>query len=290
MIYNCQPGAKYYRNFNQEGKMVKIAKKMLIWLLALGLMSGGFMGCSETDDDDDALPLPPDASMSIDLTAFNGDKMAPSVLAPGENFNNAIARVAIVNLAVVIALSPGTTVFKAASSATPVEESDGSWTWKYTAKWLFHTFEANLNGRMEGFGTVWSMKVSCDSLDVPVDNFEWYTGEVQLDNSSGSWRFFDYKTPDMAREIGTIEWEVKDRDTSELMFSNTNSESEDNGDTLTYSLDGTTAEISYYDDSEDLTAEIIWDTITIAGSIMVPGYNNGERAYWDEDLQNTDEP
>jgi len=273
--------------------MGRVAGKVLVWFLVLGLMSGSFMGCSETDDDDDddisdALPLPPDASMSIDLTAFNGDKMAPSALAPGENFNNAIARVAIVNLAVVIALSPGTTVFKAASSATPVEESDGSWTWKYMAKWLFHTFEANLNGRMEGFGTVWSMRVSCDSLDVPVDDFQWYTGEVELNNSSGSWRFFDYKTPDTAREIGTIEWEVKDRDTSNLMFSNTDAESDGYGDVLTYSLDGTEAEISFEDASENITAEITWDTITLAGSIMVPDYNNGERAYWDEDLQDTE--
>jgi len=274
--------------------MVRIAGKMLVWFLILGLMSGGFMGCSETDDDDDdisdALPLPPDASMSIDLTAFNGDKMAPSALAPGANFNNAALRVLIVNVAVVLNLAPSVTVFKAASSATPVEEDDGSWTWPYTAKFLNHTFDANLNGSMEGFDTVWSMKVSCDSLDVPVDNFLWYTGEVALSNNSGSWRFFDYKSPDMMREIGTIEWEVKDRDTSNLMFSNTDSESEGYGDVLTYSLDGTEAEISFEDASEDLTAEITWDTITLAGSIMVPGYNNGERAYWDEDLQDTDEP
>ena len=273
--------------------MGRIAGKMLAWFLVLGLMSGGFMGCSETDDDDDddisnAPPLPPDASMSIDLTAFNGDKMAPSALAPGANFNNAALRVVIVNVAVILNLAPSVTVFKAASSATPVEEDDGSWTWLYTANYINHTFDANLNGSMEGFGTVWSMRVSCDSLDVPVDDFQWYTGEVELNNNSGSWQFFDYKTPDTAREIGTIEWEVKDRDTSDLMFTNTDTESDDYGDVLTYSLDGTEAEISFEDASENLISEITWDTITLAGSIMVPGYNNGERAYWDEDLQDTE--
>jgi len=273
--------------------MGRMAGKTLIWFLVLGLMFGGLIGCSEDGDDDEdetaeAPQLPPDASMTMDFSAFGGDKMAPSDDPPGANFVNAAGRVIILNVAVIINLAPSVIVFKAASNTIPVQEDDGSWTWSYTAEYLIHTFEANLNGRMEGFGTLWSMRVSCDTLDVPIENFEWYTGEVKLNNSSGSWQFFDHKTPDAAKEIGTIEWEVEDKDTSNLIFSNTDPDSPDLGNTLTYSIDGTTAEISFYTASDDLTAKITWDTVTLAGSIMAPGYNNGERAYWDENLQDVE--
>jgi hypothetical protein len=271
-----------------------IVRKALVCLLALGLMSGGFMGCTESDDDDDnddiseALPLPPPESMTMDFTAFNGDKMAPGADPPGENFKAAAGRVVILNVAVLLNLAPSVKVFKDAIGVVPTEEEDGSWTWGYTSKYLMHTFDATLNGRMVGFSTEWSMRVSGGAFEVPLENFLWYTGEVELNNSSGSWRFFDYKTPDIEREIGTIEWEVKDSDTSNLMFSNTDPESPDYGDVLTYSVDGEEAEISYYNADEDLESEIVWNVNTLAGSIMVPGYNNGERAYWDENLQDVD--
>jgi hypothetical protein len=118
-----------------------------------------------------------------------------------------------------------------------------------------------------------------------LDDFEWYTGESILDNTSGSWLFYDYLVPDSAKELAKIEWVVTGADNAELIISNLEVEGSNAGDVLTYDVEGTTALISFYDASEDIIADITWDLVTIAGSILVPNYNNGERAFWDENKQ-----
>ncbi|MDQ1317536.1 MAG: hypothetical protein QG588_1188, partial [Candidatus Poribacteria bacterium] len=43
--------------------------------------------------------------------------------------------------------------------------------------------------------------------------------------------------------------------------------------------------VTYFDSSANITAEVTWDTVTTAGSLKVPDYNNGNWAYWDENKQ-----
>jgi len=267
--------------------MARIAKRVLIWFLISGLVFSGLIGCigDDEDDEDQALPLPPEDSMTMDFSAFGGGKMAPSAQLPGANFSNAAVRVLVLDVAVIVALAPSVAVFKGASTAVPVEQDDGSWIWSYDTIFLGSDFEADLTGSLEGPKTAWSMKVTSDAFAEPLEDFEWYTGEVALNNDSGSWRFFDYKTPDEANELGVIEWSIQSEGKNEITFTRTDTRSPDVDDILTYSVEGTTAAISFYDASEGITAEITWDLVTIEGSIQVPGYNNGERAFWDADKQ-----
>jgi hypothetical protein len=267
--------------------MRSVLRELLIGILVCGLIFSSFVGCGEKDDDEEgqAPELPPEASMTMDFSAFGGEKMAPSAQLPGKNFSNAAIRILALNLAVVVAMTPAVATFKAAYGADPVEQDDGSWLWPYTINILGHKIEAELTGSLEGFATAWSMRVTSDSFDPPLEDFEWYTGECSLDGTSGDWLFFDYKIPDTATKLATIEWKVESTSKSELTFTNITEGRENSGDILTYSVDGTTALVTFYDASEDITADITWDLDTIAGSIEVPGYNNGERAYWDEDKQ-----
>lgn len=267
--------------------LVKV-KNLLIFALISGLIFSGFPGCgtdSDEGEDKTAPPLPPDASMSMDLSAFGGGKMAPGQQPPGKNFKNAALRVLLLDVAIVIVLSPAVTVFKAAKSVEPVKQDDGSWLWSYTMTILGQKYTANLTSQLEPSKVLWSMRVTNPLFKVPLDNFEWYTGETALDNSSGNWRFFDYNTPDMANEIGTIEWSVQVLAESKIVFSSKNPQSQNYGDIVTYSVEGTNALITFFDASENITAEVTWDLVTIAGSIKVPNYNNGERAYWNENKQ-----
>ena len=267
--------------------MQRVMRELLIGILVCGLIFSGFVGCGEKEEDIGQPPeLPPDASMTMDFSLFGGGSMAPGVLFPGTNFLNAAVRVVLLNAAVIVVMTPSVSTFIAARTVEPVHQDDGSWLWSYTINIGNHEVAANLTGRLENAQTVWSMKVTDDSFDSPLDDFEWYTGKCSLDNTSGDWLFFDYKTPDEGNRLATMEWSVEDKTKSELVFSNIDERSENFGDTLLYSIDGTTALISFYDDSKDITAEITWHTITTAGSIQAPDYNNGERAYWDENGQN----
>ena len=184
-------------------------------------------------------------------------------------------------------MAPPAIVFKAATTAVPVRLDVGSWLWSYRVNAAGQEYAANLTGSFGGGKVLWSMKVTNSALRTPLDDFEWYAGESELDNSAGSWRFFDFLTPQEAKQVATIEWSVQSEGKSELLFSNTNVGGPSFGDTALYSVEGTTALISVYSAATKVTAEVTWDLITSAGSIKVPGHNNGERAFWDADKQDT---
>ncbi len=267
--------------------MMKLLKRILVTMLISSLIFSVLVGCGSNDSDKGSeLPaLPPDSSMSMDFSTFDAGKLAPSLPIPGKNYMNAAARVLAVDAAVITALAPSVTVFKAAKNATPVSQDDGSYVWKYQIAYMGNEYKAELTGSVEGDKSLWSMKITCPTIQPSLTDFEWYTGECASNNTSGTWRYFDYKYPDEAKENGNIEWSVSAIKESEVVFTSKNANSEIFGDILTYSLEGTTADMKYYDSSEDITADINWDIITGAGSIQVPKYNSGERAYWNENRQ-----
>ncbi|MFC1713797.1 hypothetical protein ACFL6S_09020 [Candidatus Poribacteria bacterium] len=268
--------------------MTRLLRELLIGFLICGLTFTGFMGCSEdgTGGEAEQPPeLPPNASMTVDLSTFGGEKLAPELQIPGANFSNAAIRVLLVNTAVIVGLALPTAAFKAAIDTDPIKQGDGSWLWSYEITILGVDIEANLTGRLDlaGLKTVWSMRVTSNFL--LLSNFEWYTGESLLDNSSGSWLFYDSKAPGSGNELAKIEWAVSAIDKVDLIISNLELEGPNANDVLLYSIDGTTAFISFYKASDDTLVDITWDLITIAGSILAPNYNGGERASWDGDKQ-----
>lgn len=270
--------------------MSKLLRELMIEILICGIIFTGLVGCAEngTQGEADQPPeLPPTASMALDLSAFAGEDLAPGAQIPGANFLNAAGRIILLNTAAIVGLALPTAIFAAALNTDPVKQSDGSWLWDYSVSVLGQDFNAKLTGRLQGIKIKWSMSVTVEVFDIPLSKFQWYTGESLLDNTAGNWLFFDYLVPDAAEEIASIEWSVLGSGNSQLAISNIDSDGSHNGDVITYTVNGTEALISFYDASEDILADITWDLIMIAGSILVPNYNNGERAYWDEDKQNT---
>jgi hypothetical protein len=118
------------------------------------------------------------------------------------------------------------------------------------------------------------------------DNVVWYHGETRLDNEAGFWVFNDLEAlgyPEVAR----IDWEVGAEDDRRLVMSVTGDGHADEGDTLTYDIDGTSASVELWDASEGHEVEIVWDMVTGAGRITAPAYNDGAPACWDENRDDT---
>jgi len=274
--------------------------KLVITLLTVSFILACFIGCGEDTDTNgdgngEAPPLPPDDSMTMDLSAFGGDKLGapiiPNIPGTQSSFNTAAATVIIANTTIVAALATPAAVFTVAKSSTPVEQDDSSWLWSYSKMVGLQTFTANLTAKEEGDKTSWSMKISSDSILMPLDNFEWYTGTSSKDNVSGSWQFFDATKPDEASPAIAIKWQVSvslEGLESDLTFTNQKADSEHVGDVLDYSVEGGIASISFTEAAEDITSIIEWDLKTSAGSITAPFYSDGEKACWDEDKQNVD--
>lgn len=260
----------------------------------LGFLLASFIGCDVTDDEDSnggVPPLPPDDSMTIDLSVFGEDRLgAPIPPIPGTklNFAAATATASIINTIVVAKLSIPVAVFTAAKSTTPVEQDDGSWLWSYSRNIGLETFTANLTGKSEGDEVIWSMKVSNTTSFRPLDNFEWYTGVNSRDNGSGSWQFFNRDTPDQANPTYSIEWRVEGEAKRERTFTNQEVGSPHLGNIVRYSVEGDMASISFTEANKGTTTKIEWNLKTTAGSITAPPYKKGEKACWDENKQDVD--
>ena len=272
--------------------MYKITQnKLLITFLMLGFLLASFIGCDVTDDENsngDAPPLPPDDSMTIDLSAFGENNLgAPIPAIPNTklNFVAAVATAAVINTIVVAKLSIPVAVFTAAKSTTPVEQDDGSWLWSYSRNIGLETFTANLTGKREGDEVIWSMKVSNTTSLRPLDNFEWYTGESSKDNGSGSWQFFNLDTPDQANPTYAIEWKVEGETKRERTFTNKEEGSPYFGNVVRYAVEGEMASISFTEADKGTTTKIEWNLTTTAGSITAPSYKKGEKSCWDENKQ-----
>jgi hypothetical protein len=271
------------------------------------------IGCGEDTDDimeegdiSDAPPLPPDQSMTVDLAVFSGGEpeipeipvpdnpvpAGPSAGTPvyGENYANAMARVATINAAVVSALTFPAGLFMAAKENEPVLQPDGSWLWNYNVEYDYFLINAKLTCVEEADKAYWSMKTSINSPIVTVQEFEWYTGVCSQDNTSGSWQFLDMFTPDENNPIVKIDWSIQPLK-GEAMLDIENIDTREScdytGDILEYCLTAEMASMSFTDISEDEICEIEWDTQTGAGSITVPSYKDGEQACWDADKQDT---
>lgn len=280
--------------------------KTRILTLALSMVIAvGMIGCSEEpltttspDPASEAPSLPPVESMQFDF-GFFGNGTSPSntatTLSTEEthakfNWLNAAVRVAFINVAILTAFGPPTAAFTAAIHTQPVVEEDGTFLWTYT--WNEapgHDVVIHLRGRIEGVHVNWSLRVTDDQANPPLNEFLWFRGQSSFVEDAGYWVFNDVDD-ERQIEVARIDWDFVDEEDRELVFENIHRGHDDYGDQLTYAVDGSLISVQFYDASEELTADIRWDDVTGVGSLKVPDYNDGERACWDEDQEDIDCP
>jgi hypothetical protein len=268
-----------------------ILKKLFAAALSIALLA--FISCEKNPIDDGQIeqppelpPLPPAASMSVDLSLFTGGQ---SLAKSGEaqagraNFTNAAIRVLIINKAVVAGLSAPVEALKAAISQKPKwDPSDRKFHWIFRDS--SQTFEADLAGWTEGREFVFQMCITSTTHVPPLVKFLWYEGRANRDVTSGYWEFFDDKTPGANIKVLRIDWQHTAADNRTSKFSVVKPNVPENGDELTYSVVGAMYNLTFLDKSENTTLDIGWNAQTHAGYLIAPNYNNRQKACWDENL------
>lgn len=269
-------------------------KTRLATLALFALLATALAGCGKEPNapiapSSQAPSLPPAASMKFDFSFFerNGGMALAALPAGAEgtqlrsHWINAVTRVVFLNLTVADLFSTPVAALNAALSQTPVLGDDGWYTWVYTVSEQGRTITLRLRGRVDGAIVTWRMYATDSAATPAMTDFLWFTGESRLDNSNGHWIFNDRreaKTVPVAR----IDWTANSETKRSLAFSNVESGSADLGDRLEYRLDGAIVSVTFHDQSENKDADITWNETTGTGSLMVPDYNGGERACWDE--------
>ena len=232
--------------------------------------------------------LPPQSSITLDLSAFNqalakGQGEASVV---GQNFITARLTVAAINLSVATILSVPTLTFAAALAQQPVLKADGKYHWSFIVNDGAKSFQADLAGWIDVPATeaVFEMRITTTGVTPALTNFLWYEGRAKLDNKTGYWEIYDALRPASAIKVLRIDWQAQDATTGTLELTAVEAGVPTFGDKVTYNANGSSRSVIYKDASENRTVTIAWDETTKAGSITAPNYNGGNKACWDEKL------
>jgi hypothetical protein len=256
----------------------------MLWLIA----------CEKnpTDSKSQKPDLPPRSSMAVDLIAFNSVAGFSSTdqAAVGLNFVAARLAVGAINLAVLAHMSVPVLTFAAALSQEPTFKDDGKWHWIYSvSNETGQKFQADLAGWIDASAQVsrWEMRISTSGLGAPLNNFLWYTGQAALKNDSGKWDIYDAAQPNSSVKIVHIDWDHPSATSATLKFTVVKPQVPENGDMLTYKAENSNRSVTYFDQSANSTLQIFWNATTNAGYLIAPNYNNGQKACWDEQLNDT---
>jgi hypothetical protein len=256
-------------------------------LLALAAMLFALGGCDSdpTEPDTSGAPTLPDAQqMQIDLTFFDqAQQREKSGEKIGDNFFNAYLRVVVLNLMLRYYLTPPVAAFALAVHTVPSPQDDGSWIWVYTHVDGEEELQIRLRGMPSGDNVLWELRVSASSTDPAIENELWFSGETRNEGQFGTWTFYDF-TLEGDPAVSTIEW-GEGLDGNYLII--TALYGEDAGDVLTFTHAAPECSIDFLDADTEQSWYIRWNEETGTGSLMVPDYNEGLPACWDENQDDT---
>ena len=268
-------------------RMCTRTRWMVLVALAAGLASCASDSTSP-DDPADPPPLPPLASMAVDFSLFSGGGAGLAGAAnassvggvAGAHFSQAALRVFVAEIVAVVVLAVPVATFGAALQAQPTFNA-GAWHWQTSANTPRGTWAAHLSGTVQGSDALWEMRItSPPSVSPALEDFLWFSGTSRRDGSSGDWRIFDGGAAS-GTEVLRLDWTNVSPQDHTLTINVTGAGGPDQGDYVTYDVEGSTRTVIFHDASEGNTVEIGWNATTGEGFIIAPGYNGGVKSCWD---------
>lgn len=267
-----------------------IRQRLSILALACAvLLSTSLTGCDSAGSSDEATPevITP-ASFTIDLETFplgDAGTSSSAVAKANGHVGNAAFRVGIVSALIGLNLIIPEAVTAAALQADPVIEDD-TWIWESSTQVeTGETVSFRLEGTTEGNRVYWTMAISGAGQSGEGESFELYTAETAPNGEEGTWSLY-YDIDGERRNVLTADFAVDNDTHKQITFTVAEGAGENVGDSVRYEQDGATRVFVWtqVDPAETVTVE--WDAETKEGSIVAPGYNSGEEACWDTNLQN----
>ncbi len=239
------------------------------------------LGCGDDNKPGDKAPALPSAeTMTLDLSLFTGASAAPAAPETQANFNHAVVSVGVVSLVTAAILAPPEFAFALAAHTVPTRQEDGSWMWIYTGTYQGKDWQFRLNGKRVSDGVDWRMDAQLPGESAGL----WFRGHTESDGNSGQWILTDF-TQEGNPDVLQIDWLHNSAQDAFLDITLIDTENDFYSSTVTYQVSGTDYSLFFSNASTVETLEVLWNGDTHAGSIRAPGFNGGERACWDADLQ-----
>ena len=273
------------------------------------------VGCSKDNpvtapDTPEQLTLPSLSTMKIDVDFFQSAQVDPQSVRLGKlvkspiatspaasklNYLNAAVRVFFLNVVAYSALAEPVAAFATAIHSVPQYQPDGSWLWTYVfVDKNGSEYSIFLRGKRMDTYVAWSLEVSSNDPAMILDHFLWFEGQVQIDERSGYWQFYEPDssataavTSFAASELATsgvqtvrIDWQTSSAVDRRLALLINKPDDPSEGSKLVFDETLEMATIEFYDASTDNSGEIIWYREG-SGSIEWPDYKDGVKSCWD---------
>ena len=259
--------------------MKHLSSKLTCFWLAVLLVT---VSC-DNNNTSEPPKLPSETTMQADFSKMEQAQQSKSSSAAESNFTTALAATGIMKFILDVNLAIPKALVGAAQQYDPEEIADGEWEWSFSTQANQNEFAVRLTALTNGQSDVeWRFFVTSSAANPALENALFFQGNTNFEATSGTWTYF---SPASGDQVSTLEWNVEGNERI-LVLEVTSDRNDNLGDTIEYSFDGTVKTVVYTDVSENETTTIEFNTETKAGFIISPDYNNGERACWDENLNN----
>lgn len=262
-------------------------KKLSVF--AVGLLLLTISSCTDNPSKISEKPpqLPPANSMQMDFSNFqNNQKSESAATLSTNNFTKAAGAAMLMKGVVELNLAIPRILLKAAQNANSQLNDSGKWEWKFSKNADGNTFSVRLvASRTDNNKVNWDFYVSSSNLGLNDQLF--FSGTTSADGSSGIWTYYSLKNANSQEAVSQINWTVNGDNDISLKLEVKSDRNNNQGDYIEYSFDGTLKTATYYDASSDETTKMQINVNTHAGYIITPNYNNGDKACWDKDFQDT---
>ncbi|MBD3615298.1 MAG: hypothetical protein HUJ22_01905 [Gracilimonas sp.] len=223
--------------------------------------------------------------MKVDFSEIK-DKQASNSTASGES-NFAVATKAATVMKAILDLNVAIprTLVKAAQRHNPEYISAGEWEWNYSTEAGGDNFGVRITAKTNPNNDVtWRFFVTNSATAPPLKDALFFEGRSDFLGTSGKWMYYNPTAEDY-EQVSLITWE-RNENIESVDLEVTSDRNDNMGDIIEFNFDGTVKKAIYRDVSSGETAIISYNTEANTGSILAPGYNNGNRACWDETLKN----
>src|SRR5699024_7320183 len=247
-----------------------------------------FVSCSDNPSSfsDSPPELPPAKSMQMDFSSFDSPQRKARTLSGGYyNFSKASGMTFMLNRIAGDNLDKSFTLYEAADQAEPEFNDDGNWVWSYSRSADGKNYAIKLKAsRMSGQDVNWNLYVS--NPEEGLSNHLLFSGKANTEGTKGSWDLYNMDDTESKDPGSQVVWELANNDQADLRLNVLSNDSSE-GDYIEYSYDGQIKNVVYFDSRKSITTEMQINTETQQGYILADDYNDGKKACWDKDLQDT---
>ena len=261
--------------------------KRLITLSCL-IMLVLITGCKK--DKGDPPVLPPEESMIIDFSNFEGGKSADLTGIKGtENSSWEFAAVAAIwwKSVIVATVAVPVTAFQMVIDQNAEYVSEKTWQWSYTATIAQATYKARLTGHLLDSDVEWKMYITKEGTGGFTD-FLWFEGTSAFDGKSGTWTLYLSNTNPIP--VLEINWEKPADNQGSIKYTYVKNDAFKNS-YIQYGLTANTLNayftIHYWKDVKFSDVNIEWNTTVHNGRVKSIDYLGDDQWHcWDANKVN----